>query len=226
MRTHASVVAAIAAVFGGLVAFPAPAHSQAQHRTPTMQHAIVQVQNDRNVPVTIYVEHGDFDIRLGVVKPMQMANLRIPSWLEREGEDLQVYAHPEGGMDLATQHFTWRSGARLGVLVPANGTDLASLPAAASMSAVIPPKELNATTLTVDNQRAESVVMFVEQGDFDIRLGTVAAHSTATLRIPDWIVNEHDSVEIFAHPERGFDLSSQHLDLRPKEHLGLRVAIK
>lgn len=93
------------------------------------------------------------------------------------------------------------------------------------MMEVIPPEELADATLTVDNPRAEPVTVFADQGPFDVRLGQVPAHSRVTLRFPKSVIAPDESIRIFVHPEGGFDLASETLDVRPAQHLGLRVPL-
>jgi hypothetical protein len=182
----------------------------------------VTVQNDRKVPVTVYLENGLFDRRLGIVPPHVSATLPLPAWLVNGRETVQLFAHPEGeGEDLATQDVSLRPPGRVVFLVPARG----GMPGRArtdTMSAVIPPEELADATLTVDNPRTVPVTVFVEQGEFDIRLGQVPAKGSATLRFPGSALL-NDSIQLFVHPENGVDLGSQTLRVRKGEHLGLRV---
>lgn len=226
MRTMTATLTAALLATASLATTPHDAGAQEKGGTAQGPAPVVQVQNDKNVPVTVFIDRGPFDLRLGVVGAMQTATLKLPGWVVNAGEDVQVFVHPEGGSDLASQKFSLRRGATLAVLVPANEREVAAEPAPATMSAVIPPSELGATTLTVENQRPVSVVMYVEQGDFDVRLGSVPANSTTTLTLPPSIVARNESVEIFAHPERGQDLSSTRLALYKGEHLGLRLTVR
>lgn len=226
MRGFITTLVATMATAGTLVTTPSIAWAQGTGRQAAPQQATVRVQNDKKVPVTVFIDRGEFDVRVGVVGPMQTATLKLPSWVVNGGSDVQLFVQPEGGNDLESQDFPVHPGVQLGVLVPSGDRLWSSEPAAAKMTAVIPPNELSATTLTVENERPVSVVMYVDQGDFDVRLGTVAANSTATLTLPQWIVSRRESVEIFAHPVNGQDLESTRLDLRKGEHLGLRVASK
>jgi hypothetical protein len=95
-----------------------------------------------------------------------------------------------------------------------------------TMTAVIPPEELADATLTVDNPRSKPVTVLAEEGEFDVRLGVVPARSSVTLRLPKSVVAPDQTINVFVHPEGGFDLSSQELHVRPGEHLGLRVPLK
>ncbi len=211
----------------GLATLASVASGQAAQRLPASVTAdtsvnTVTVQNDRKVPVTVYMEYGDFDRRLGVVPALQTATLPLPPWAVEGRESIQLFVHPEGeAEDLATQEFTLEPPARLAMMVPARG-NMAPAPAD-TMMAVIPPEELADATLTVDNPRAKLVTVYAEQGPFDVRLGQVPAHSRATLRFPKSVVLPDQSIQIFVHPEAGIDLGSETMEVRPGEHLGLRV---
>ncbi len=185
----------------------------------------VTVQNDRKVPVTVYMDYGDFDRRLGVVAPYAIATLPLPGWAVRGHESIRLFAHPEGEVeDLASEWFSLAPPARLGMIVPPWGkTYAAASEPCVPMTAVIPPEELADATLTVENPRAVMVTVFAEQGAFDVRLGQVPAHGTATLRFPRSVVGPDETVRIFVHPDGALDLASEPLDVSRGEHLGLRV---
>ena len=191
--------------------------------TDTSANAVT-VQNDRKVPVTVYMEYGTFDRRLGTVPAFQMATLPLPAWAVEGRERIQLFVHPEGEVeDLGTQELWLRPPGRLGMIVPPRG----GMPWAPrdTMMEVIPPEELADATLTVDNPRAEPVTVFADQGPFDVRLGQVPAHSRVTLRFPKSVVAPDESIQIFVHPEGGFDLASETLQVQPAQHLGLRVPL-
>jgi hypothetical protein len=184
----------------------------------------VTVQNDRKVPVTVYMEYGQFDRRLGTVPARQTGTVPLPAWAVKDHERIQLFVHPEGELeDLATQEFSLQPPAQLGMIVPPWG----AMPQAPTdtMTAVIPPEELADATLTVDNPRDKPVTVFADQDPFDVRLGQVPAHSRVTLRFPKSVVFPDESIRIFVQPEGGFDLASETLQVRPAEHLGLRVPL-
>jgi hypothetical protein len=180
------------------------------------------VQNDRKVPVTVYLEYGEFDRRLGIVPAMQMTTLALPTSAVRGRENIRLFVHPDGeGEDLASQEFELTPPARLALEVPPRGGLKQS--SADTMTAVIPPEEQADATLTVDNPRDRAVTVFAEQGDFDVRLGQVPSHSRVTLRFPRSVVRPDESIRIFVHPDGGVDLSSETMQIRRGAHLGLRV---
>jgi hypothetical protein len=211
-----------------LVSVAKPATAQAAPRLARVAMSdtsanTVTVQNDRNVPVTVYMEYGQFDRRLGIVPKSQTATLPLPAWAVRGRTRIQLFAHAEGDVDdLETRQFSLESPARMAMTIPARGG--VSLPTD-TMMAVIPQEELADATLTVDNPRSKPVTVFAEQGPFDARLGRVPANSRVTLRFPKSVVFPDETILVFVHPEGGLDLSSETLKVRSGEHLGLRVPL-
>lgn len=179
----------------------------------------VTVRNDRPVPVMVYLDRDDFDLRLGDVAAHDTATLRLPEEVVREQRQVAIFAHPEGaGFDLAAQSLPVQPGDHLVVVVPSRAEQAPPSP--------MPTPDLNpgspATTVLVENTRDEAVVIFAETGEFDTRLGTVAAHRTATLRIPNRLANR-PTIELFVHLERGFDLATQAMPIHRGAHLHLVV---
>jgi aromatic ring-cleaving dioxygenase len=185
----------------------------------------IEVQNNRNVPVTVFLERGDFDVRVGTVGPLQTANLPLEAWM-LQNDAVQLFVHPEGEMDLQSQVFDVRNGERIGLIVPKSSNGFLAQTEPARMTAELPPGDASVTTLTVRNDRSKPVVVYADHDDFDIRLGTVPGSATATLKLPDWLVLENENLAIIIHPEGEFDLASQNLKVRLHEHLGLRVPAK
>lgn len=202
--------------FASLAAMVPPVHVSAQMSKD--QTAAVTVDNTRSVPVVVYMDHGPFDTRLGTVAPHTKATLQLPSYLA-DGETVQVFVHPEGGEDLASQDVTVNKGQDIDVYVPTNDAGYVPPP---------PPEEIpnpgpETTTVTVQNARNQPVTVFLEQGAFDSRIGTVAANHEKTLVIPAFLTRDAPDVEIFVHPEGGLDLASQTFDLKPDAHLLVKV---
>jgi hypothetical protein len=65
----------------------------------------------------------------------------------------------------------------------------------------------------VQNNFAEPIAVFLEQGRFDRLLGTVDALSTATLPLPDWIVRG-GQVQLFVVRRGGQELESHWFEAR------------
>lgn len=204
----------IAVALAAAVQAPQPATVIQQDSTAT-----VAVQNNLSVPVTLFVEREIGDLRIGTVPADQTTTFALPLWLARDRANVRLFLDPEGKSDLASREFQLRPGAEIGVLVAEPG----AMGAEPAMSAKLTAGELAETTITVDNARKEDVVMYVEHGEFDIRLGTVPAGSEKTLPIPDWLAGERASVEVFAHVVNGRDLASQEVELHLGAHLGLRI---
>ena len=202
--------------FASLAALVPPAHASAQMSKD--QTATVTVDNTRKVPVVVYMDHGPFDTRLGTVAPHTKATLQLPPYLA-DGETVQVFVHPEGGEDLASQDVTVNKGQNIDILVPTNDEGYIPPPPREQ----IPNPGPGTTTVTVQNERNEMVTVFLEQGAFDSRIGTVAAHQEKTLMIPADLTRDAPDVEIFVHPEGGLDLASQTFDLKPDAHLLVKV---
>ena len=79
----------------------------------------VVVQNDENVPVTVYVEWGSEELRLGKVDAMDTAHLALPAWLITSEADVDIIVHPTRGFDQETGYLEVRRGDTIGVIVPA-----------------------------------------------------------------------------------------------------------
>jgi hypothetical protein len=223
MKTFTAVAALV------LSAVASPARAQLPGATPGAAPGdtvvTMTVTNDRDVPVTVFMDYGAFDRRLGRVQPRSTATLRLPGWVVRESPEIGLFVHPEGGEDLQTAAFRVVPGQKLTLHVPAGG-GMTSRPAPDTMMAVLPPEVLAEATITVDNPRAQVVTVYAAMGQFDVRLGRVAPHSRETLRFPRAVVLPDMTVRVFVHPERGSDLATQELDLRHGQHLGLHVPVR
>ncbi len=206
MTTGAAALLAIAS-FG-------PASAQMGKATsPTLT-----VENNRPEPVTMYLEGGQYDTRLGVVPAHETETLGLPSSLE-DGQEIQIFAHPEGGIDMASQDLIVDRKAEMMVLVPNNNVGYMGK----TPEPEIPNPGKNTTTVTVENDRAVPVTIFVERGEFDTRIGTVAPNAETTLMVPDWIAKESDEAVLYAHPEGQDDLGTWRFEMSPGVHLFLKV---
>ena len=169
----------------------------------------------------VYVERDFFDTRLGTVGPHTRQALALPPFVT-VGSEVQVFVHPEGGTDMASTVFTEDPGNEMVIEVPASNEGYISPPAPET----IPEAGVSGTTVTVQNPRTVPVTLFAEQGQFDLRIGTVPANSERTLPIPDRIADEGQIAELFIHPEGGVDLTSQIFDLSSGAHFLLKVPAK
>jgi hypothetical protein len=210
-----ALLSASAAPLGAQAAGPASASARPES-------VYVEVRNERDVPVTVYLKFGLFDRRLGEVAPGRSATLAVPDWATRDRSTLRLLVYAEGdAADLGTKAFVVQSPGRLELVIPARGWTPQS--PEDTMTAVLAAEEVEATTITVENPRDRAVTVYAEHGDFDVRLGRVPAGGHATLRMPKAVVGHDRSVRIFVHPDGGTDLASSLLRVKRGEHLGLRV---
>lgn len=211
--TMKGFVAASGATLMALTSFGFAAAQQANAAPPEME-----VENLRNVPVVAYLERGPFDVRLGTVPPHQTEDFALPPYLE-DGEDVQAFVHPEGGVDLATRDFTVHSGGVVTLLVPVDNEGDVPGPA----PEVIENPGPESATVTVQNDMKSQVTIFMDQGQYDIRLGTIPPGQERTLTLPKWIVQDEGSVELFAHPEGGLDFATRTFQVYPGAHLLMQL---
>ncbi len=204
------LVAAVALTASAPFAGVSPAQAQSS--------ATVTVDNSRAVPVEVYFQGEFFDTRIGVVTAHSTAVLKLPPYLD-DGQTIQLFVHPESGFDLASQDLVITPGKNFDVLVPSNDNGYVAPPPRPT----IPDPGLGATTATVKNERDVPVEVFVEHGDFDLRIGTVPPNHESTLAIPKFIAEERQDIDIFVHPEGGFDLSSQTFSLASEPHILITV---
>lgn len=184
---------------------------------PPRAPSTVTVQNNRPVPVRVYLERGEFDIPLGTVNADQEGVLPLPRYVERD-ETIRFIVQPTRGMDLASQDVTLPARGTLAIFVPRN--DVGYRPRARD---VIPNPGPGTTTLTVRNPRDEDVEVIVEKEDVDQALGTVPPDASRTFELPSWLTAEPSEVQIFLHPRTGLDFSTSFVTLRPEAHLEVKV---
>jgi len=205
-------LAALAAMAWGAVAAPASAQEGAMPTTLT-------VDNKRDVPVVVYLEQGVYDSRLGTAPAHRLTRLGLPISLQ-DGEKIYFTVHPEGGgMDLQTPDgMTVRTGQTLELVVPTNDAGFIAVP-----TETVPNPGIKGPTVTVDNAGSRPAVVFIERGEFDRRIGTVAAHEEKTFPVPSTLTGRDRTVDIFVHVEGGEDLASHEFQLTPDAHLELEV---
>ena len=185
---------------------------------PPARHApTLTVQNDRPVPVDVYVERGDFDMRVGTVPADREGVLPLPAYLEN-GENVRIVIHPKHGLDLESPDVSIPMSGTLPVLVPLNNLGYRPQP-----HDVIPTPGPDATTLTVENSRDQPVDIYVQRGEFDTHLGTVEPLHFRTFDLPPSLAREEADVQVFVLPRSGFELSSPFFLLTPHAHLEVKV---
>jgi hypothetical protein len=80
--------------------------------------ATLTVENERNVPVIIYAEEGDFDHELGRIGAHDESTLVLPAWLSGPGQGVRLFVHPVNGFDLASGPLDIERGEHIGIRVP------------------------------------------------------------------------------------------------------------
>lgn len=219
MKTHSSTTVGSRVAAVSLTALAVLGTVGASAPLDAQSAATVTVDNTRAVPLTVYLERGRFDLRLGTVMAHTKSTLDLPHTVV-DGESIRIVVHPDGsGTDLMTPDLTVKKGKAIDVYVPTNDNGFVPPPPPET----IPDPGPGTTTVTVENERDQMVTVFVERGAIDVRIGTVAAHQKATLTLPSSLTRDPPSVEIFVHPELGQDLASQTFALRPGAHLLVKV---
>jgi len=108
-----TLIALLAAPLLGGASPPAPPSPRIDDDSSAM--TLVVVENRRNVPVTIYVERGMEDIRLGVVDPLSDTTLRVPDYVVG---DVQFFVDPRSSAEESTEFVNLEAGEHIGVIVP------------------------------------------------------------------------------------------------------------
>ena len=107
-----------AAVFASMLASAKPHHPRGDAAVDSSGLTLVEVQNDRHVPLTVYAQDSWGEIRLGVVPPDSTVTLRLRDSFVRDGADVDFFVQPRGQAEEETGFMEVRRGERLGVLVP------------------------------------------------------------------------------------------------------------
>jgi hypothetical protein len=181
----------------------------------------VTVQNDRKTPVSVYMDVGTLDHRLGVVPARDSRSLALPAWALYRHLRVQLFVRADGEPGfLSTPAFSLEAPMRVALLVPAWGATAAPPD---TMTEAMPPDVAADATLTVDNGRDRRLTVYARQGLSDVRLGEVPARSRATLRFPKSVALPSGSIALRVRPEGGPNLSSRAMRVQRGDHLGLRV---
>jgi hypothetical protein len=180
---------------------------------------LVTVQNDRSTPVTVYLESGGFDRRLGVVAAGDVATLPLPAWAVNGRRTVRLLARPEGsGVSVATPLFAVSGAVRVGLLVPPSG--IASID---SVPVPLTAEERASTTITIDNPRNKPMTVFAEQGLRSVRLGEVPANTQTTLSFPKELITRGDAIRVFVRPAGGLDVATRALTLKTGDHIAVEI---
>jgi len=93
---------------------PEPDHPPA----PDSAATTVTVMNQEPQPVTIYLEHDDLDLRLGVVEARDTTTFEVPRWLVLDRKEIEFFAVPKSRLEQSTAPTVLRLGEHLGIRVP------------------------------------------------------------------------------------------------------------
>ena len=85
------------------------------------------------------------------------------------------------------------------------------------------PDQSDSTTATVENDLNQPVIVYVEVGNEEVRLGTVPAEGDSTFALPRWLVRTSREMDFFVHPAKGLDQDTGPVDIHQGEHLGIEV---
>jgi hypothetical protein len=79
----------------------------------------VEVENERAADVTVYLQAGDRELRLGVVPADSIMTFVIPRWLVSTTESAVVFVHPTGQITEDSGVLDIHPGEHFGIIVPA-----------------------------------------------------------------------------------------------------------
>lgn len=104
----------------GIIAAPLDSSDAMTAYIPPDERAetTLTVDNERNVPVTIYAEEGDFDHELGQIPAHGESTIVLPGWLTGPGDAVRLFVHPKNGFDLASDLLDIERGEHMGLRVP------------------------------------------------------------------------------------------------------------
>lgn len=180
----------------------------------------ITVQNDRQTPVTLYLDAGRVDRAIGTVAAGAVGSVAIPEWSVRGQRTVKVVARIDRDAKAIASYVVPLSDDRtFGLLVPPAG----GLPSGDSMLVTLPKQSANVATVTVDNKRAGTVTVFAEQGLLFVRLGEVAAQSQETLRVPESLTKSNAPIRVFARPEGAATVSTKGLRVEQGDHIAVIV---
>ena len=107
----------MAAVLASSLAMAKPHHPRHEVPIDSASATLIEVQNDRHVPVVVYAQDSWGEVQLGVVPPDSTVTLRLSDALVERG-NVDFFVHPKGAPDQETGYLEVHRGERLGILVP------------------------------------------------------------------------------------------------------------
>lgn len=180
--------------------------------------ATVEVQNNLEDNIEVYVNYDRFDRRIGTVDALATTELSLPAGIVRGPEQpIQLFVAHDG-TDLATRSFEVSPGETIGLRVPSDE------PADGEVLGRLPAEMVSEATLTVENHRSTEVVVFAEEEPLvDVRLGVVAPDGRETLEFPPSVVGPNDEITVVIEPRDGTPVETRPLDVTEGQHLLLRL---
>jgi hypothetical protein len=134
---------------------------------------LITVQNNRDEAVTIYLDTGPFEQKLGTVEPLTMATLSLP-WTVRGKETVKFLIQPKGEMGLMAEASVRDEVPRLSLLLDEESK------LSVRTAQVAATTGTSGTMITVENDEDEPADVLVVHGMHEHRLGRVAGESTQT----------------------------------------------
>ena len=107
----------MAAVFASALGTAKPYHTPHDAATDSSHITLVEVQNDRHVPITVYAQDSWGEIKLGVVPADSTVTLRLRDDFVSRG-DVDFFVQPRGQPEQETGYLEMHRGERLGIVVP------------------------------------------------------------------------------------------------------------
>ena len=212
MKTHNKLATGAMALFLGATA---PLAAQSAHPVHTDQ---LLVQNNRDVPVEIYLNTSPVDMKMGTIAPFSSAMMTIPKWVVADQNAIDVVAIPDGQIALKGEALLQDGGPNFAMVVPpAEDQDVKGV--APSLAALLVPSD--EATVTVRNDGHHNADVFVQAGAFDSKLGQVPGHSVMTFRVPDRFVGMSSQVVVAPHHESV--VTSQAIHLGEDHHVSVTV---
>ena len=87
-------------------------------RPPRSDTTSVAVQNNRSAPVSVYLDIGDREVRLGTVNALDVTTFVVPRWLVLNDEDVNIFVEPKNGFEMQTGFIALQPGQHVGIIVP------------------------------------------------------------------------------------------------------------
>jgi hypothetical protein len=106
-----------------VLAFPTLIAAPTRSATPSEPSdsaamTVVVVQNERNVPVTVYEEDDFGDTKIAVVAANETETVDMQRFV-RDESTIRIFVKPNGEQEEATDLLEMRPGDHLGVVIPA-----------------------------------------------------------------------------------------------------------